>query len=342
VANEPIAVGGKKKDLPDLLKPAIIATIALIAVLVVSLFFRSAVIAIMYPFRDTLLSWTTNYDSNPFLNAVYQPLYGLMLLLLAGLLILGKNLPDVLSDRQWLRMDSADKDHFVVSLILGIIIFTVATLTITIVHIYQSYQYPVSFQPEELAVTLIMLVPVLLLSAGKVALIQGFFQRILAEKYGAIAGIIAAAFIFMILELFPKDIPQLWSLAFWQINSVFFLTGTVVAYLFYRTKSFYAPIGFLFAWNITYYLLNTIQLETWSNYFTPITLVGNYPVPILYDLPVTHSMYITVGYGMKILLLLITLVMLGYFRNKTLEDLKQLKDRVKNASRSILSNLARE
>jgi membrane protease YdiL (CAAX protease family) len=187
-----------------------------------------------------------------------------------------------------------------------------------------------------------MLVPVLAMCAGKVALIQGFFQRMLSEKYGTIAGVLIAAFIFMILELFPKGIPQLWSLPFWQVNDEFFLVGAVIAYLFYWTKSLYMPIGFLFAWKITYYILNTIQLETWPHHFSPVTLIGNYPMPILDEFHLIDAMYITVGYGMKVLFLLITLAMIWHFRNKTREDLNLLKSRIKNASKSFLSNLARD
>jgi hypothetical protein len=86
VANEPIVGDGKEKNFLDLFKPAIIAVIALIAVLIIIFYFRIAVIVIMSPFRDILLSWTTSYDSNPFLNVLYDLPYGLMLFLLAGLL----------------------------------------------------------------------------------------------------------------------------------------------------------------------------------------------------------------------------------------------------------------
>jgi membrane protease YdiL (CAAX protease family) len=327
--------------------PALKAAVALIVVLAVIFCFRPVVIAMIYPFRDTLLSWTTNYDSNPLIDAFSNLIYGFMLLLLAGLFITGKNLPATLSDRRWLALDGLKKNRIVVGLALGIVAFTVATLAITVIHIYQSYilfpgiSFPVSVHLEELAVILVMLAPILVMSLGKVALVQGFFQRMLSEKYGAITGALIAAFIFMLVSLFPNHIAYLWSPPFWQINTVIFLTGAVVAYLLSRTKSLYMPMGFLFAWNVTYYFLNLIQFELWPGQFIPVTLVGNYPMPVLDNVRFLDTMYITVAYGTQALALLLTLVVLWYFGNKTRKEIVGLNVSVKNVLADIYERITR-
>ena len=322
MADEP-TVDEEQENIPaDKWKPALKTGLALIAVVI--FFF------IFYVFKSVLLSgylrpWWISwqvYDTGryPLYDAMDLLLDGAMLTVLACLLVTNKSWHETLFDELQLKISRRAMNYFAGGLIIGA--FAVIALDL-VTMLSDTYLFKgfldIGFRSDRLAVAALLMIPLLVESIGSVVLIQGYFQRTISKNYGGVAGIIVAAFISMIVSIFPH---LAWLLAP-QYLVDYFLTGVVIASLFYLSKSVYMSIGFVFASALFSRIYGVFTSVYWG-------------VSIPTFLGVSESL---IAYLIKVLMLALVLALIWYFGYRSPGELSKLTGRLKNVVTTVLSRI---
>jgi membrane protease YdiL (CAAX protease family) len=324
MSEEPEADTGKENKPLDRWMPALKAVLALIAVLVILFVFYVAWDFSSYYFWDFLDMWTNSMMEHPLYEALFSLMFGIVLLVLAGLLVGGGDWRETFLDRLQLKPDARKKAGFALGTMIGaataIAISVVTTLMLACLF---GVRFSVGLQPDLLATAVLLAIPMLIGSVGEVILIQGFFQRKLTDTYDIFVGVIAAALIYMVLEAFPYHIYWLFEP---QYKADIFFTGIIIAYLFYRSKSVFMPIGFLFARNLFSYVFNAFVGVSWVGERLDFHGVPDY----------------LAVYFIRLIIIFMALVFVWYFENKTQDELKQTLDRIKSVADVFLTRITRD
>lgn len=315
MSDEPVIDETQENRSTDKWKPALKAGLALIAVWVF-LFIFVVIIkwALSAYFRPLWVSWW-EYDTGryPVYSAIYNLLFGCILFALAVLPVAKKGWRAALFDELQLKISKPAMNYFAIG--LGIGAFTVVAIdlvtTLSEAYLFNGFLY-VGLISERLAVAVLMIVPLLVLSIGQVALVQGYFQRTISKNYGSMAGLIVAAFIITLLFIFPNLSGFLYSPLY---VAGYLITGFVIAYLFMRSKSLYMPIGFTFAWYVLSRFWDGFTSVYWGR-----------------TIPTFHGFSLDLfTYTLMMLIPFLVLQLVWYFGDKPPEELDELKERLHNA-----------
>lgn len=315
MADEPTVDDAQEKSSMDKWKPALKAGLALIAVWVVTFIFVVIIKVILSAYlRPLWVSWW-EYDTGryPIYSAIYVLLSGILMLALAGILVAKKGWHAAFFDELQLNLSRKAMNYFIIGLIIGAVgILALSLVTdLSDTYLFKSLTF-VGFMPEKFAVAVLLIVPLLVLSIGEVALIQGYFQRTISKNYGWVAGLFVAAFIFLLLRDFPHLI------AFIDAPLIFtgdFMIGVLIAYLFMRYRSLYLSIGFIFAW----YLFSYIY-------------VGFVSVGWITTIPTVQGLSMDmVTYVLQMVIPFLILMIAWHIGDKSPDELEELKGKLKNA-----------
>lgn len=320
MADDPKIDETQKNRSMDKWKPALKAGLVLVAVWII-LFIFVVIIkwALSVYFRPLWVSWW-EYDTGryPLYTAIYDLLFGCILFATAVLLAAKKGWHAAIFDELNLAWSKPAMDYFAIGLVIGAFTMVVIDLVMTLseAYLFNGFLY-VGLISERLAVAVLLIIPLLVLSVGQVALVQGYFQRTIAKNYGSMAGLIVAAFIITLLFIFPNLSGVLYS----PLSVAgYLITGFVIAYLFMRSESLYMPIGFTFAW----YLLSRL----WEGF---TSIYWGKTIPTFHGLSLDLFMY-----ALRMLIPFLVLELVWYFGDKPPEELGELKDKIKNVAGSFL------
>ncbi len=322
-------VGVERKD-PSMQKwiPAIKAGLALIAVSIVILIFQIFFTLVLSDYLRPLWAFWSELDTGryPVHNAIFYLLYGVCLLVLANLLVINKGWTEALFDELQLTISKPALNYLLIGLIVGAVaaITLDVVQTISGVYLFNEFLY-IGLIPGRLAEAVLFIIPLLVYSAGQVALVLGYFQRTISKNYGQAAGLIVAVFIYMLLFGFPNislllqssRYPDLFTVYGIMITSSFIQTiiiGITIAYLFLRSKSPYLPIGFIFALHLFSYVFDGFV----SSHFTGFGSV----FPGYYEYPVSSMLQALISF--------LVLVFIWYFYHDYPESLRRLKGKLQN------------
>ncbi len=322
MADEPTVDEEQENRPMDKWKPALKTGLAFIAVLV--FFF------IFYVFKSVVISgylrpwwifWQI-YDTGryPLYDAINFLFDGGMLLVLACLLVTNKSWYETLFDELQLKISRQAMNYFASGLIIGAFVVIALSLATTLSETYLFRGFmAIGFRSDRLSVAALLMIPLLAESIGSVVLIQGYFQRTISKNYGGTAGIIIAAFICMIVSIFPH---LAWLFAP-QYLADYFLTGVVIASLFYLSKSIYMSIGFVFASALFSRAYDVFVSVYWGA-----------SIPTFLGVSVDLAAYL-----IKVFMLFLVLALIWYFGYRSPEEFNKLTSRLKNAVTTILSRI---
>lgn len=318
-------VGVERKDPSmDKWRPAIKAGLVLIAVVIVTGFFQIFMKIVLSNYLRPLWDfWLVfNTEIHPVYNAIFYLLNGVFLLALAVILVMNKGWIEALVDELQLTIGKKALNYLLIGLAIGAIstiAFGVAS-TSSSAYLFNELVF-VGLKPEWLAMAVFLIVPLLIMSVGQVALVQGYFQRTISKNYGETAGLVVAVFIYMLLFHFPgisalldsSSDPGLFLVIGTIVTGVFIdtiITGATVAYLFIRSKSVYMPIGFILGLQLFSYVFNGFVLSSGYN--------------------AGYSSYL-VSSLLQAIIPLLVLVFVWYFFHDSPGGLEGLKSKLRNA-----------
>lgn len=313
--DEPSVDEGRKNSSMDIWKPALTVGLALVVVWVLLFISRVITIVTLSFYLKPLWKFWWEYDTGryPVYSAIHYLLYGCLMFILACLLVMKKGWHVALFDELQPKINRQTMNYFGIGLIVGalaiIALNTITTLFDT--YLFSGFLY-VGFISERLAVAALYIVPLLVQSIGLVVLTQGYFQRTISKNYGWLAGLIVAAFIFMILMNLPV-------LTGFFYNPLYFagdlITGFIIAYLFMRTKSIYMPIGYVFAWYLFSFVYDGFTSVAWMG---SVATFNGFSIDL-------------VTYILRMLIPFIVLELIWYFGDKSSEELVELQGKLANA-----------
>jgi hypothetical protein len=237
-------------------KPAIRMALAAIAVLIILLIFRIFMILAGFLMKNEGWMFRDMFGEYPVYNALFDIAMGIMLLIVAGFFVGGKSWKEALFDRLRLAPDGRNARLLVIGLIIGLIaaVGTNLMLSMMDLFLYGGHFY-VQLYEDMLATGLVSMLPRLVMYVGLMALLLGYFQRRLTDRYGTAAGLLGVTLLYLQFTIFPSNMGML---AVPEISARYVLTGVVIGYLYLVTKSPYPSIGLMVAWNSFWDIYNSV------------------------------------------------------------------------------------
>lgn len=299
---------------------------AAIAVFVILFFFNFVMLIILYYGRSQGIFHMNTWNEYPLYSALFWLFEGGLFALIAGFFVGGNSWHEALFDRLQMKPDRLKANYLAIGVIIGALSIVATNVLSTLIASFL-YQGQILSYVEQgmLGEAAIEMVPRLIYCAGMVMLLQGYFQRTLADRYGPMAGICGAAILFTLMSIF--SVGFLGKLLYPTLWLPYLLIGIIVAYLYHVSKTIYLPIGFIFAWGwFDYVSLGFFSDAVW------FPNVGS-----IFGISVMEGTW-----HIRTLIILAILAIIWYAGRKYPMDIPGLKGRIKSTAAGFLDRMTRD
>ncbi len=253
-------------------RPGIRMVLAFIAVLIILIIFQISMFFAFFLMKNEGWMFRDMFGEYPIYNGLFDIARGIMLLIVAGFFVGGNTWKEALFDRLRLAPDSRNARLLINGLIIGLIASAGTNLLLSLMDMFlYGGKFYTWLYWDPLIVGLLSVLPRLVMYIGLLALLQGYFQRSLTDRYGAAEGLLGVTLLYLLFMIFPSNIG---ALAVPEILVQYVLTGIIIGYLYLVSRSPYLSIGFIVALNSFWYMYYSVfQVIPWKDGFMGVSHV---------------------------------------------------------------------